>query len=116
MTQMELKRRTKRFANRCLDVVEALPKGLTAEILGRQLGRAGTIVGSNYRAACRARSKADFIAKMGIVEEEADECGFWIEMIEERKLLPPSKLSALLQEVSELTAIAVASKKTARSS
>ena len=115
VTQEELKRRTKQFSNRCLDVVEGLPGGLVAEILGKQLGRAGTSVDANYRAACRARSKAEFIAKMGVVEEEADECGFWFEMIQERKLLPQSKLAALLQEASELTAIAVASKKTARS-
>ena len=96
-------------------MAEALPKGISAEILGRQLGRSGTSVGANYRAACRSRSKAEFIAKLGTVEEEADECGFWLDLINERKLLPHAKLVALLQEASELTAIMVASKKTARS-
>lgn len=97
-----------------MDVVEALPKGLIPEILGRQLVRSATSVGANYRAACRSRSLAEFIAKMGIVEEEADESLFWLELIEERKQIAGKKLTAIKKEASELTAIAVASKKSAR--
>ena len=77
----DLKRRTKQFALRVLKLVAALPKSLAGKTIGSQLVRAGTSVGANYRAACRARSKLEFIAKIGIVEEEADESGFWMELI-----------------------------------
>jgi four helix bundle protein len=73
----ELKERTKRFALRVLKLVAALPNNVQGRAIGNQLVRAGTSVGSNYRAACRGRSKAEFIAKLGIVEEEADESAFW---------------------------------------
>ncbi|MBI3764615.1 MAG: four helix bundle protein, partial [Chloroflexi bacterium] len=73
MDKDEMKRRTKQFALRVIRLVESLPNGRTAEVIGRQLLRSGTSVGANYRAACRAKSTADFVAKMGTVEEEADE-------------------------------------------
>lgn len=77
----EMKQRTRVFALRVIRLVEALPKTRTAEVLGKQLLRCGTSVGANYRASCRAKSQADFIAKMGIVEEEADEAIYWIELL-----------------------------------
>ena len=83
--------------------------------MGNQLARSATSVGANYRAACRSRSKAEFIAKIGLVEEEADECAFWLEMIRERKLIPAQRLQDLLKEATELTAIMAASRKTAKS-
>ena len=83
----ELKQRTKQFALRVLKLVEALPNNLQGRAVGGQLVRAGTSVGSNYRAACRGRSRAEFAAKLGIVEEEADESAFWLELIIEGSLL-----------------------------
>ena len=81
MNKDDLRKRTKKFALDTIKFVESLPKGKTAEIIGRQLLRSGTSVGANYRAACRARSSADFIAKMGIVEEELDESIYWMELL-----------------------------------
>jgi len=115
MTTDELKERTRLFSHRCLDVVDALPGKTSSRTLGNQLARSATSVGANYRAACRSRSKAEFIAKIGLVEEEADECAFWLEMIHERKLIPAKRLEHLLKEASELTAIMAASRKTAKS-
>lgn len=114
MTTLELKKRTFEFGSRIITTVEALPKTETARILGRQLLRSGTSVGANYRAAARAKSRADFVAKLGIVEEECDESAYWIEMIVDRKLLAPNRLTDLLDEANELLAITVASIKTAR--
>jgi len=85
--QNDLKDRTKRFALRVIRLCEALSKGRTADVIGRQLLRCGTSVGANYRAACRAKSPADFVAKMGIVEEECDECLFWMELMIEAGLI-----------------------------
>lgn len=110
MNPTELKQRTKVFALRVMKLVDALPAGRRGNAIGNQLVRSGTSVGANYRATCRARSKAEFIAKIGIVEEEADECGFWLELIVEGELLPQAKVAALLQEASELTAIMAASR------
>jgi four helix bundle protein len=112
--QNNLKDRTKQFALRVIQVCEALPKGKTADVIGRQLLRCGTSVGANYRAACRARSPAEFIAKMGIVEEECDECLFWMEMIIEAGLMSKEHLNDLMCEADELLAITVSSIKTAR--
>src|SRR5213594_3657109 len=81
MSDVDLKRRTKRFALDVIKFVEALPKDETCRIIGRQLLRAGTSVGANYRAACRAKSNADFLSKMGVVEEEADECAYWLALL-----------------------------------
>ena len=94
--------------------VESLPKDETSRVLGRQLLRSGTSVGANYRAARRARSNADFISKMGIVEEEADECGYWLELLTDSGKVRPETSGSLLQEAGELVAIAVASINTAR--
>jgi four helix bundle protein len=114
MTTQQLKQRTFDFGLRVISVVEALPKNETARILGRQLLRAGTSVGANYRAAARARSRAEFVAKMGVVEEECDESSYWMEMIVARKLLKKRQLNDLLCEANELLAITVSSITTAR--
>jgi len=114
MNSEELKKRTKLFALRVVKLVDVLPKKLSSDVMARQLLRAATSVAANNRAACRARSKAEFIAKLGIVEEEADECRFWLEMLIETGLMAESKLSSLLLEANELTAIVVTSIKTAR--
>jgi four helix bundle protein len=112
----DLKKRTKRFGLRVIRLVEALPRTQTASVIGRQLLRCATSVGANYRAACRGRSKADFISKLGIVEEEADESAYWLEMLVEAKVVKPNSVAELLAEADELTAIIAASRKTAKSS
>jgi four helix bundle protein len=109
-----LKRRTKTFAVRIIRLVEALPNTSTARVIGNQLLRSGTSVGANYRAACRARSQAEFIAKMGVVEEEADESVYWLELLIEASVLPAVKVQNLLDEANELTAIFAASGRTAK--
>ena len=114
MDKEVMKKRTKQFALRVIRLVESLPKGRTTEVLGRQLLRSGTSVGANYRSACRARSTADFISKMGIVEEEADESLFWMELLVENGIMKTVKLEPLLKEADELLAIAVSSIKTAK--
>jgi four helix bundle protein len=114
MTTQELKNRTFEFGIRVISAVEALPKIETARILGRQLLRAGTSVGANDRAAARARSQADFISKLGVVEEECDESAYWMEVIIARKLLRRAQLKKIVTEANELLAITVASIKTAR--
>ena len=112
MTEIEMKNRTKAFALRVLKLIEALPDSRSGRIIANQLGRSGTSVGANYRAACRAKSAADMIAKLAIVEEEADESGFWLEIIPDANLMPLKKTAALLREAGELTAIMVASRQT----
>ena len=113
MTPEEMKMRTKNFALRILNLAEKLPRGVKGWILADQIGRAGTSVAANYRAACKGRSKAEFIAKLGVAEEEADEVQFWLEMITEDGLVPAHRLSELQQEARELTAIIAASRKSA---
>ena len=116
MSNENLKKRTKKFALDVIKFFEGLPKNETCRILGRQLLRSGTSVGANYRAACRAKSTADFISKMGTVEEEADESAYWIELfIEDGKVLE-AKAAPLLREANELVAITVSSINTARKS
>jgi four helix bundle protein len=110
----DLKKRTKAFALRVLKLVDALPKTMAGRALASQIVRSGTSVAANYRAACRAKSTADFIAKMGIVEEEADETLFWLELLEESDLVTAAKLAAIKKEANELIAMTVASIKTAR--
>lgn len=110
---MELKARTKQFALRILKLVAALPKNIEGRAVASQLVRCGTSVAANYRAAYRARSKAEFVAKMGIVLEEADETQLWLELIIERKLLPSEQIQSLLSEANELVAIFVTSRKSA---
>ncbi len=112
MNQEELKKRTKAFALRVIRVVESLPRTMTGKAIGGQLIRSGTSVGANYRAACRARSKAEFAAKIGTVVEEADETAFWLELLIASQILPPSRLQPLLAETNELTAIFAAARKT----
>jgi len=105
MNAEELKKRTKRFALRILKLVAALPNTVQGRTVGGQLVRAGTSVGANYRAACRGRSKAEFIAKLGVVEEEADESAYWLELIIDGELLNAKVVTPLLDEANELTKI-----------
>jgi four helix bundle protein len=114
MNKVELKQRTKKFALDIIKLVESPPKGKTAEIIGRQLLRSGTSVGSNYRAACRARSSADFIAKMGIVEEEPDESMYWLEPLVGSGIVTADRIALLTKEADELLAITVSSIRTAK--
>ncbi len=109
----ELKERTKHFALRILKLVAALPN-IQGRAVGGQLVRCGTSVASNYRAACRGRSKAEFIAKLGIVEEEADESAFWLELIIEGAFIEAKRVQPLLDEANELTRIMASSRLTAK--
>ena len=114
MTPKELKSRTKHFAVDIIRFCHQLPPTPDGRAVAGQLIRCGTSVGANYRASCRARSRAEWISKLGIVEEEADETLFWLEITVETGLVPQSKAQALLKEADELTAIFVASLKTAK--
>src|SRR6267378_1390451 len=114
MTRAELVERTKQFALAVVTLVEDLPAGRTADVIARQLLRAGTSVGANYRAACRARSRREFVAKLGIVEEETDEAQFWLDIAAERGLADPHRMGALTDEARQLVAIVVSSIRTAR--
>ena len=111
--EKELKARTKKFLLRVIKLVGALPKTVEGRAISGQLIRSGTSVGANYRAACRGRSKPDFISKLGIVEEEADESAFWMELIIESGLMRKEMVEPLLQEANELVAIMTASRKSA---
>jgi len=113
MTEIELKQRTKAFALRVLKLASALPQNTFGRVLGGQLVRSGTSVGANYRAACRGRSKAEFIAKLGTVEEEADESAYWMELIMDDGLLPVERVESLCEEACQITAIVAASRLTA---
>src|SRR5438034_10305550 len=113
MKTQELKNRTKTFALRVMNLVDALPKTIQGRAIANQLVRSGTSVAANYRAACRARSKAEFVAKMGVVLEEADETQLWLELIIESGLLSSKQVEPLLKEASELVAIFVTSRKSA---
>jgi four helix bundle protein len=106
--------RTFQFGVRCVRLVENLPKTMVAQTVGRQLLRAGTSVGANYRAAVRGRSRADFISKMGIVEEECDEALYWIDVLVELGLTAEKRVKQLRAEANEIIAITVSSIKTAR--
>jgi len=114
MDPRELKRRTKAFAIKIIRIFESLPQKGAGIVLGRQLLRSGTSVGANYRSACRAKSNADFVAKMGIVEEEIDETMYWLELFIEIGILKAEDVEVILKEANELLAIVVASIKTAR--
>jgi four helix bundle protein len=111
----QLRDRTKAFAKRIIRLFRALPAKPEAQVIGRQLLRSGTSVGANYRAACRGRSRPDFISKLGIVVEEADETIYWLELLGENGILPQRRLDELLKEAHELTAIFTASLETSRS-
>ena len=114
MKHQNLQDRTKRFALNVIRLCERLPKDDTSRVIGRQLLRSGSSVGANYRAVCRARSKADFISKMGVVLEEADESAFWIQLLIDASKTGSDQASAFLREANELVAIFTSSIKTAR--
>jgi four helix bundle protein len=114
MDEEVFKTRTKKLALRAIELVKTLPKGKTADVIGRQLLRSATSVGANYRAACRGKSTADVLAKLAIVEEEADETVYWLELLVEAEILPESRVTPLLKESNEIVAMTVASIKTLR--
>ena len=114
MNKEQLKKRTKEFAHRCVKLSLVLPDGYLANHIRVQLIKCSTSVASNYQAACIAQSKASFIAKLGIVIEEVDEACFWMEFIIDEQLIPEAKVTPLLEEGRELTAIFISSRKTAR--
>lgn len=114
MIPQALKDRTKQFAIRIVKLYRSLPKTDEARVIGRQLIRSGTSVAANYRAVCRALSKAEFIAKIGVVVEEADETVFWLGLLSETGIVPKNRLDDLLLEANELLAIFAASQRTAR--
>jgi four helix bundle protein len=116
MTERQLLERTKQFALRIFKLVGALPQTIQRRTVASQLIRSGTSVAGNYRAACRARSKPEFVAKLGVVEEEADESAFWLELIIETHLLKAAKVRLLLIEAGEIVAMMASSKKTAAKS
>ena len=111
MDKRELQNRTKQFALRVLNLIDALPRPAGGRAISMQLVRAATSVGANYRSACRARSRAGFAAKLGVAVEEADESLYWLELVRDSKLLPENKLSHLLKEADELTAILASGRK-----
>ncbi len=110
----ELKQRGKQFALRVVKLYQAIPKTDEARIIGKQALRSGTAVAANYRAPCRARSKAEFVAKIGIVVEEIDETVFWLELLVDAGLVERRRMDKLLTEANELLAIFTASQRTAR--
>ncbi|HKW75454.1 MAG TPA: four helix bundle protein [Terriglobales bacterium] len=110
----QLRERTKSFALRIVKLFRSLPRSIEAQVIGKQLLRSGTSVAANYRAACRARSKPEFISKIGIVIEEVDESVLWIEMLSDAEILKRSRLEQLLDEARQLTAIFTASRETAK--
>jgi four helix bundle protein len=114
MTQTELKKRTKQLALRVIRLVESLPKTKTSNVISNQLLRSGASVGANYRAACRAKSTADFINKLAIVEEEADESIYWIELLVESNQVKLNLVESLLVEFDEILAIIVSAIKTSK--
>ena len=113
MTTDELKARTKRFALRVMTLVDVLPNTVIGRVIANQIMRSATSVGANYRGACRARSRAEFISKIGVVEEEADETAFWLELIIDSKIRRIKQITPLLEEANELAAIMAASRKSA---
>jgi len=110
----DLRERTQRFALEVMRFIDVLPRDRKADVVGKQLLRSATSVGANYRSACRAKSKADFIAKLAIVEEEADECLYWFELIVESGLVGSARTETLRKEANEIVSVIVASIKTAR--
>jgi four helix bundle protein len=114
MNPDEMKRRTKEFAKRVIRLCRSLPSTEEARLICNQLFRSGTSVGANYRAACRGRSRADFISKIGIVLEETDEALYWMELIAETEIMKRELLESLMEEAQQLTAIWVASLNTAK--
>ena len=115
MNEKEFKERTKQIALRVIRLVESLPNTNSAQVIGKQLLRSATSVGANYRAACRGKSEADVLHKFSIVEEEADESLYWLELLAEANIVSETKLSALMQDINEIVAMTVSSIKTLRS-
>jgi four helix bundle protein len=113
MTTVELKARSKEFALRVIRLVDALPNTIKGRAIANQIMRSATSVAANYRAACRARSRAEFIAKIGVVEEEADETAFWLELIVDSKIRSEKQVELLQKEAGELVAIMASSRKSA---
>jgi four helix bundle protein len=105
MNPQELKERTKKFALRVLNLADKLPRGAKGRLLSDQIARAGALTAANYRAACKARSHAEFVSKMGVAEEEAEEVQFWLEMIGSANLIKQSRVVELHREARELTVI-----------
>src|SRR5438034_3713228 len=114
MNPNDFKKRTKAYALRIIRLYQALPRNGVSSVLGRQLLRAGTSVGANYRAACRAKSRADFVSKMGTVLEEADESAYWTELLSEAHKVEGEVAAPILHEANELVAIAISSINTAK--
>lgn len=114
MDKQQFQDRTKKLALRIVRLVEVLPQDQTSRVIGNQLLCSGTSVGANYRAACRARSRADIINKLKIVEEEADETLYWLELLVEANIVPKSRLTHFMTETDEIIAMTVASIKTLR--
>jgi four helix bundle protein len=114
MGKTDLKRRTKEFAHRCVKLSLSLPENPLGRHVRSQLIKCSTSVAANYRAACIAQSKADFVSKLSIVIEEVDECCFWMEFVVEEEIIDEARVAPLLEEAKELTAIFVASRKTAK--
>jgi four helix bundle protein len=113
MNSAELQKRTKTFALRILNLIERLPNTIGGRVVANQLARSATSVGANYRAACRARSRAEFASKLGTVAEEADESLFWLELIRDGNFVPAKKIASLVSEADELTAIFTVGRRTA---
>ena len=114
MDEAQMKKRTKKFAKEIIKLCRNLPDNREGRLIGNQIFRSGTSVAANYRAACRARSTADFISKLAIVEEEADETLFWLELIKEMKILDNDSIDSQMKENDEIITIIVASIKTSR--
>ena len=112
MTSEELKARTQDFAIRIIRLVNALPRNSAGFIMGKQILRSGTSIGANYRAACRARSRPDFVAKLAIAEEEADETLYWLELLSKSGIVKASRIEKLMKEADELVAIMTSARKT----
>jgi len=114
MNEQIFKERTKNLGFRVIELVEGLPKNLTADVISRQLLRSATSIGANYRAACRGKSTADVMAKLAIVEEEADEAIYWLELLIESGVVAAAQVTELIKEANEILAMTVASIKTLR--
>ena len=114
MTPDELKARTKAFSLRIFKLVDVIPRSPAGQVISKQILRSATSVGANYRAACRAQFQPDFVAKLAVVAEEADESLYWLELLGESGLIKPERLKALIKETGELVAIVTASRKTAK--
>jgi four helix bundle protein len=114
MTEEEFKKRTKGIALRVIRLVETLPNSHSAQVIGKQVLRSATSIGANYRAACRAKSTADLLHKLSIVEEEADESIYWLELLIESEIVPANKLLSLISDINQIVAMTVSSIKTLR--